>query len=546
MIMQVLHRVPGWLMVLLLGCALALPNLGATSLWDDDEGVNAECTREMVEANTVIIPTFNWDLRTAKPIFLYWVMRASFAVSGETELAARMPSAVAFVLMLLVLYDMARRMFDRTTGLVAAGIAGSTLELTKLGHAATTDSLLILFTVLFFWGLWAFRRLWPLVCGLASALMMLTKGPAVGVVLPLTILLLLMIWNKELRRLRTWWLPVGLIAWVFVAVPWYVLVATETKGEWARAFFFNENLARASEPKENHTGVPVVYEFGMVCLFFAPYSAFLYGTFRNALTGSGSPRSSPSRNAVRLLVVWVVVYFVACAAAATKLPHYIAPSYPALAILTAHFLLQWKRGLAPTAEWVPRAGALGYICMGVIVVGGCLIAGGVFPVNLAKVRVFPGLAWWAWLGLLPLVAGLVMYRTSDRAKFVMLAVLAPVLLASVLTSCAIQPIEARKAVKKLVAESGARQLDTEVRIGRFEYTKPSITFYVGRRVEHLMTPEAAAEFLMFPVPSYLFVTEKDWEEKVLPLVVNRLTSVAARQYDYDRNQDIVVVVNRPR
>ena len=534
--MQVLQRVPGWLMVLLLGCALAFPNLGATSLWDDDEGVNAECTREMVEANTVIIPTFNWDLRTAKPIFLYWIMRASFAVFGETELAARMPSAVSFVLMLLVLYDLTRRMFDRTTGLVSAGIAGSTLELTKLGHAATTDSLLILFTVLFFWGLLTFRRLWPLACGVACALMMLTKGPAVGVVLPGAVLFVAMIWNRELGKLRTWWLPVGLMAWVVVAGPWYVLVATETKGEWARAFFFNENLARASEPKENHTGVPVVYEFGMVCLFFAPYSAFLYGTFRSAI-GSMTP-------AVRLLLVWVAVYFVACAAAATKLPHYIAPAYPALAILTAHFLMQWKRGLASTPEWVPRAGALGYICMGMIVAGGCLVAGGVFPVNLAKVRVFPGLAWWAWLGLLPLIAGLLMYRTGDRSKFVGLAVLSTVLFAIVLAAFALQPIEARKAVKKLVVESGARQLDTEVRIGRFEYTKPSITFYVGRRVEHLMTPEAAAEFLMFPVPSYLFITEKDWEEKVSPLAINTQSVVVARQYDYDRNLDIVVVVNR--
>nr|MCU0706468.1 dolichol-phosphate mannosyltransferase [Fimbriiglobus sp.] len=79
---------PGWIerrrviVPLLLACALlvTLPNLGAASLWDDDEGVNAGCTREMVEAGGWVVPTFNWDLRTAKPILLYWVMRASFAV----------------------------------------------------------------------------------------------------------------------------------------------------------------------------------------------------------------------------------------------------------------------------------------------------------------------------------------------------------------------------------------------------------------------------------------------------------------------------------
>ena len=127
-----------------------------------------------------------------------------------------------------------------------------------------------------------------------------------------------------------------------------------------------------------------------------------------------------------------------------------------------------------------------------------------------------------------------MYRTSDRAKFVGLAVLAPVMFVIVLAAFALQPVEERKAVKKLVAKSGARQLDTEVRIGRFEYTKPSITFYVGRRVEHLMTPEAAAEFLTFLVPSYLFLTEKDWREKVLPLLPDKTAVVVAKQYDYDR------------
>src|SRR5690349_3707522 len=47
--------------------ALTLPNLGGPSLWDVDEGVNAEAAREMREADTWIIPTFNFELRTAKP-----------------------------------------------------------------------------------------------------------------------------------------------------------------------------------------------------------------------------------------------------------------------------------------------------------------------------------------------------------------------------------------------------------------------------------------------------------------------------------------------
>ena len=52
---------------------LVLPNLGEPSLWDMDEGVNAGCTREMIESGTWVVPTFNWKLRTAKPILTYWL-----------------------------------------------------------------------------------------------------------------------------------------------------------------------------------------------------------------------------------------------------------------------------------------------------------------------------------------------------------------------------------------------------------------------------------------------------------------------------------------
>jgi len=530
-----LLRVPVWVWVVLVGCAVAFPRLGATALWDDDEGVNAACTREMIEARSWIIPTFNWDLRTAKPILLYWVMRGSVALCGETEFAARLPSAVAFVLMLLVLYDLARRMVCRITGLVAAVIAAGTLELVKLGHAATTDSLLILFTVCYAWGLWAAGKFWPIACGAASAFLMLTKGPAVGLILPSAVAGVWFVWNRDLAKVKNPRLILGVLLWIVIAVPGYVLVTTETKGEWARAFFLNENLARASEPKENHGGLRFVSEFVYICLFSAPYSAFLYGM----LIGAVRERTP----AVKLLLAWVGVYFLAFGLAATKLPHYIAPLYPALAILTARYLTAWLRG-AVVLWWAMRAAALGYIFMGVLISVACIVGGGVLPWNFAKLRVFPGLGLWAWIGLVPLVAGGLMFRFSTQPKkYIPLATLAPVLLMLLLVVGVLPVIDAQKAVKPLVLESRARQLEWEVRIGRFEYTRPSITYYTARRVEHLMTPTAAAEFLMFPVPSYLFIPEPDYIGKLLPLLGATPHVIAAKHYDYERNQQILVVVN---
>ena len=155
----------------LLACAalVTLPNLGATGLWDDDEGRNAGCTREMIEAGTWHIPTFNWDLRTSKPILLYWLMRPAFEVFGEGEFAARLPSAVCFAGIVLVVYALGRRMFDARTGFLAGLIACSSMGLVYLGRASITDAPLILFVCLYFWSLlrWQQSGWWWVGCGVA-------------------------------------------------------------------------------------------------------------------------------------------------------------------------------------------------------------------------------------------------------------------------------------------------------------------------------------------------------------------------------------------
>src|SRR6266700_813636 len=101
--------------LLAIAAALTLPNLGATSLWDVDEGVNAEAAREMREAGTWVIPTFNFELRTAKPVMLYWLQRTSYAAFGVSEWSARLPSVLAAWLTVLLTYELARRMFTRGT-----------------------------------------------------------------------------------------------------------------------------------------------------------------------------------------------------------------------------------------------------------------------------------------------------------------------------------------------------------------------------------------------------------------------------------------------
>jgi len=531
-----------YFLLLAVASALAFPGLGAPSLWDDDEGVNAECAREMSEVGTHIVPLFNWELRTAKPIFLYWLLQLSYDAFGVNEFAARLPSALAYLGSVLLTYGLGRRMFDAPTGLLAGVIAASTLELVKLGHACTPDSVLVFFLLLYFWAFWRGHesggRSWYYPCGAASAFAMLTKGP-VGLVLPIAIVGVYFLWHREGRRLLDRRMIGGILLWIFVAVPWYAIVTAETKGEWTWAFFLKENLGRSAEPMENHRGPPIYY-FGVAFVFFAPWSSFLIGVVRNAW--SRSRLAGPEQRAVRFLLLWVAVVFALFTPLATKLPHYIAPAYPALAILTACYLLRWMRGEFEMPRWVRIAGISGFAVTGMVVLLGFPVLGGAIPLGI---RPFSGLEWWAPVGLLPILgAGLfaqfsrrgrrqwaVTALAASTAAFVGLLVVGPPMI-----------VDRSKAVKRLVAESGARDLNRDARVGSHEYTQPSITFYVGRKVERLRSPEDAAAFLAMPHPSYLFVTAPQWEEWV-ERFAKPPYRIAARRYDYARNCDVLVIVN---
>src|SRR5947209_7697780 len=85
------HRLGHYALLLAAGGCLFLTNLGGPALWDIDEGRNATAALEMHESGNWIVPTFNGKLRSHKPVLLYWLQAAAYAVFGATEFAARLP-----------------------------------------------------------------------------------------------------------------------------------------------------------------------------------------------------------------------------------------------------------------------------------------------------------------------------------------------------------------------------------------------------------------------------------------------------------------------
>jgi 4-amino-4-deoxy-L-arabinose transferase-like glycosyltransferase len=348
---------------------LALGDMGLT---DRDEGRNAEAGREMFESGDRLTPTFNGELRIAKPVFIYWLMEQSYRLFGVNEFAARFPSALFGMGLIFIHYLFLLHQRDQTVALFGGLMLLLNLEILGLGRMALTDSVLIFFTTASLYGFWlglhgegGVRR-WIWVFYIGMALATLTKGP-VGFAVPIIAAALYLIWT---RRWREYWqkgVPLaGLLLFILLAAPWYAamfLVHGDAYATGAKA----NTIGRFLSPMEGHQGT-IFFYLPVLLLGFFPWSALLpvplYHAFKNWRSSEGISRypsaplphsdlpqpSTPGRELELFAALWVVGVFVFFTASSTRLPHYIGPLFPAAALLTASY---WSRCLQdPTTKGI--------------------------------------------------------------------------------------------------------------------------------------------------------------------------------------------------
>jgi 4-amino-4-deoxy-L-arabinose transferase-like glycosyltransferase len=588
------NRLGHYLLLLTVAGCLFLPNLGAPSLWDIDEGHNAEAAREMLESGNWLVPTFNFQLRDHKPPLLYWLQMAAYRYFGINEFAARLPSALAGLAGVLITYELGRRMFGVGTGLFAGLVLASAAMFTASAHFANPDALLdalSLLTLFLFWrGFTGNHRGWFIPAAVCMGLAVLTKGP-VGL-LPAGVIGLFLLWSGRLHLLWDRRLFPAIFAFLVVAVPWYAWVTAETKGEFTRGFFLTHNVGRFLSPMENHHG-PIYYYLIALGLGFVPWSAFLPAAVwyslksetakeRNGETvrewlGLGEKeatnhtnqhefcyswlfvrfvalffRSAPATprrpfpvSAFRFLACWIAVYFLFFSLAGTKLPNYILPVYPAVAILTARFLSDWLRELIQPPAWVIGLSLGLFALVGVAVGFGLILVGGVVNLSILRGRHLPGMEVWAGMGTV-LVFGAVLAwwlaRRDLRRAMVGSLLVAAVLFTLPLAAWGTIQVDAFKASRPLVQEAHACQTDRDIRIGCYRFYQPSLVFYCRREVKVLNDESQVLEFLQSPLPVYLFIPAKAWETLASKAPVS--SHVLASHPDLYKGYEVVVITNK--
>ncbi len=545
--LQVVPRV----LLLAVAAALFLPNLGVPSLWDIDEGNNSEAAREMLESGNWVVPTFNFKLRVDKPVLLYWLQVSAYAWLGVGEWAARLPSALAALVTVWLTYELGRRLFDPGTGLLAGLILASTVLFCGSAHFANPDALLNAFTVLTFLCFWSSfsrgGRGWFVPVGISTGLAVLAKGP-VGVLLPMAIIGLFLLCNRRGRLMLDRRQVLGVLAFALVALPWYILVATETKASFLRGFLLTHNVGRYLSPMEHHSG-PIYYYFLALLFGFAPWSVFLglagwYSVDEWKRESVEKDVSTLSRSHA-FLWCWIAVYFVFFSLARTKLPNYILPIYPPVALLTARFLERWRCGALHPSSWTVRVSLVLLALVGIGTTTGLLLASGIWPAPFLRGRFLPGLEAWAVVGVLPVlgaVAGWWFARRQNRGGVVVSVAMAAVLFIGTLAAWGSVAVDRHKAPRTLVQAMGESPTQREIRTACYQYFQPSLVFYCRREVFRLASEQEVREFLSSPLPVYLFVPAAVWD--ALEASMTGPHRVLGRQRDLYRGCDVLVVTNR--
>ena len=335
------HRwVASLLLLGLLAGVLFFVRLGATGLFDADEPAYAGAAREMLERGDWITPHFNGRLRFDKPILFYWLIGLSYRLLGVSEFAVRCWSALAGVVLVLLVAWAGRRWFGERAGL-SAGLALAANPLAALlGRAAVTDMLLTLcMTVALLAALEALGGAaertgrWVALGWGAMALAVLVKGP-VGLLIPVLVLggtaVVLREARPTLGRLLPWQGPALFLA---LTVPWYALVLAANGRAFIDGFVIKHHLGRFTGVVSSHAG-PLWYYLPVLLIGFFPWSAFVpRSLWAAALVARRRRAGTSAERVVVACAVWVGTVFLFFSLAATKLPSYLFPAFPALALL---------------------------------------------------------------------------------------------------------------------------------------------------------------------------------------------------------------------
>ncbi|KAF3999402.1 glycosyltransferase family 39 protein [Glaciimonas immobilis] len=319
-------------------CIIWCYMLGARTLVPTDEGRYAEMAREMVATGDWITLRLNGIKYFEKPPLQTWMNALTFEIFGLGEWQARLWTGLCGLLGVVLVAFTGRKVFSERVGFFAALVLGSSFLWAGLGHINTLDMGLAGMMTLSLCGLLLAQRSetttlqqrnWMLVCWAGMALAVLSKG-LIGLLLPGAVLILYTLFSRDWSIWKRLHLLKGLVLFFVITTPWFVLITLKNP-EFPQFFFIHEQFQRFTS-KIHHRYGPPYYFVPILLLGIIPWLGVLFQSLWN---GAHERSASSGFQPKKLLLVWTLFIFVFFSISDSKLPSYILPIFPSLALLIA-------------------------------------------------------------------------------------------------------------------------------------------------------------------------------------------------------------------
>lgn len=479
-------------LVTVLASCMFFTRLGDFPLFNPDEALYAEPAREMNEIQEFITTYLNYVVRFTKPPLVIWAMALCYKIFGVGEFAARFFGASCGVILVSVTFLFANRYFSTLTAFVAAMSLLCAPLFLGTAREAITDMPLSLFMagaqMAFFHAFTAKDRRYSYLGYLLVALSIMTKGP-VGLVLPVGILLAYHVLRGDLMEaLKFHRVALGAFIVGVIALPWFIVEISVTKGAYFQEFIMRENFQRFTDNVDSHKQ-PVWYHAAAMFGGYLPYTVYLpqiylrefssfFKLIRAKPWGEGF-RALPDRDSLALYsLIWSTSVLVFFSLSVSKLLPYTLPAFPALAILLAGELQRAKENQSFARLALPLF-ALVLVCAGL---------GYLAPHLLVKARDVPQQAKQlltvacAYGAMVSLIA--IMLLRFGKRTFALLLFAALMSLGVFYGGLAALPLLSASMEGDLPAFSrfaGQGKLPIIV----FDMRKPGVPFYALRKVENI-------------------------------------------------------------
>lgn len=321
---------------------MAIAGLGVRPLWEPDEGRYVAVALEMLRSGDWLHPALHHEHpHYTKPPLTYWAIAASIGIFGPHEWAARLPNALAFIGAALCVAGLARRIAPGRAAVCAMVYA--TAAMPFIAHQiVTTDTLLTLFTtagVTFFVYGWrsgqTYGRRWMDAMWLAFGLGFLTKGPPS--LLPLAAVLGAVLIHDGPGGLRRLLSPVGVTLFLAVGGGWFALVMLQ-KPELAGYFLHDEFINRVASDA-HHRNAEWYKAMMYPGLLVAGMLPWAIGWFRQPQWWRPAWLVRWLRDPLlALMLLWIGLSLMVFMLSSSRLPLYILPLFPALAVCTGRIM----------------------------------------------------------------------------------------------------------------------------------------------------------------------------------------------------------------